>query len=68
MSHKGPLILLDGTIEDGDLELAAKIVARFSQGRDAESVEVEVAELGEVIKSMSVKPFLADEIQEAWRV
>jgi tRNA U34 2-thiouridine synthase MnmA/TrmU len=68
MSHKGPLTLLDGTIEDGDLELAAKIVARFSQGRDADNVDVEVAELGEVIKNISVKPFAVDEIQEAWRV
>ena len=68
MSHKGPLTLLDGTVEDGDLELAAKIVARFSQGRDAESVDVEVAELGEVIKSISIKPFSNEEIQEAWRV
>ncbi|MEO1889961.1 MAG: tRNA (5-methylaminomethyl-2-thiouridylate)-methyltransferase [Cycloclasticus sp.] len=68
MSHKGPLTLLDGTIEDGDLELAAKIVARFSQGRDADTVDVEVAELGEVIQNISVKPFAVDEIQEAWRV
>jgi len=68
MSHKGPLTLLDGTVEEGDLELAAKIVARFSQGRDAENVDVEVAELGEVIKNVSVKPFAIEEIQEAWRV
>lgn len=68
MSHKGPLTLLDGTIEDGDLELAAKIVARFSQGRDADSVDVEVAELGEVVKNINIKPFTVDEIQEAWRV
>jgi len=68
MSHKGPLTLLDGTIEEGDIELAAKIVARFSQGRDAQSVDVEVAELGEVIKNVNVKPFAAEEIQETWRV
>ena len=60
--------MLDGTIEEGDLELAAKIVARFSQGRDAQSVAVEVAELGEVIKNVNVKPFAAEEIQETWRV
>jgi tRNA U34 2-thiouridine synthase MnmA/TrmU len=68
MSHKGPLTLLDGTVEDGDVELAAKIVARFSQGRDADNVDVEVAELGVVIENISVKPFAVDEIQEAWRV
>ncbi|HIG78979.1 MAG TPA: tRNA (5-methylaminomethyl-2-thiouridylate)-methyltransferase, partial [Cycloclasticus sp.] len=67
MSHKGPLTLLDGTVEDGDLELAAKIVARFSQGREADSVDVEVAENG-VIQNITVKPFAPDEIQESWRV
>lgn len=67
MSHKGPLTLLDGTVEDGDLELAAKIVARFSQGREADSVDVEVADNG-VIQSITVKPFASDEIQESWRV
>jgi len=67
MSHKGPLTLLDGSVNDGDFELAARIVARFSQGRDAELVDVEVTENG-VSKNISVKPFAADEIQEAWRV
>jgi len=68
MSHKGPLTLLDGTASDEDLELAAKIVARFSQGRDADVVDVEVADTSGVAKSISVKPFAADEIKEAWRV
>ncbi|MEW4983762.1 MAG: tRNA (5-methylaminomethyl-2-thiouridylate)-methyltransferase [Cycloclasticus sp.] len=68
MSHKGPLTLLDGTASDEDLVLAAKIVARFSQGRDADTVDVEVAEKNGVAKNIAVKPFAADEIQEAWRV
>ncbi|MBL4743501.1 MAG: tRNA (5-methylaminomethyl-2-thiouridylate)-methyltransferase [Cycloclasticus sp.] len=67
MSHKGPLTLLDGTANDEDLELASKIVARFSQGRDADVVDVEVTENG-VNKSFSVQPLKSDEIQEAWRV
>jgi len=67
MSHKGPLTLFDGTANEGDFELAARIVARFSQGRDAELVDVEVTENG-VSQNISVKPFAADEIQEAWRV
>lgn len=67
MSHKGPLTLLDGTADKEDFKLAARIVARFSQGRDAEVVDVEVTENG-VSHTISVKPFAADEIQEAWRV
>lgn len=68
MSHKGPLTLLDGTASDDDLELAAKIVARFSQGRDAEEVDVEVSDKNGVAKNITIKPFLSDEINEAWRV
>ncbi|ORU91438.1 MAG: tRNA (5-methylaminomethyl-2-thiouridylate)-methyltransferase [Cycloclasticus sp. symbiont of Poecilosclerida sp. N] len=68
VSHKGPLTLLDGTANGDDLELAAKIVARFSQGRDADVVDVEVADKNGVAKSIKVKPFTADEIQQAWRV
>ncbi|SHJ24860.1 tRNA (5-methylaminomethyl-2-thiouridylate)-methyltransferase [Cycloclasticus pugetii] len=67
MSHKGPLTLLDGTANDEDLKLAAQIVARFSQGRDAETVDVEVTENG-VNKNFTVTPLKADQIQDAWRV
>lgn len=67
MSHKGPLTLLDGTANDEDLKLAAQIVARFSQGRDAETVDVEVTENG-VNKNFIVTPLKADQIQDAWRV
>ena len=67
MSHKGPLTLLDGTASDEDLELAAQIVARFSQGRDADTVDVEVTENG-VHKNITIKPLKADEIDDAWRV
>jgi tRNA U34 2-thiouridine synthase MnmA/TrmU len=67
MSHKGPLTLLDGTANDEDLKLAAQIVARFSQGRDAKTVDVEVTENG-VNKNFTVTPLKADQIQDAWRV
>jgi len=67
MSHKGPLALLDGTANDEELKLAAKIVARFSQGREADTVDVEVAENG-ANKNVTVKPLKADEILDAWRV
>ncbi|MDF1688454.1 MAG: tRNA (5-methylaminomethyl-2-thiouridylate)-methyltransferase [Cycloclasticus sp.] len=67
MSHKGPLTLLDGTASDDDLKLAAQIVARFSQGREADQVDVEVTDNG-VHKNFTVKPLRSDEIEDAWRV
>ncbi|HED14937.1 MAG TPA: tRNA (5-methylaminomethyl-2-thiouridylate)-methyltransferase, partial [Gammaproteobacteria bacterium] len=41
-SHPGPLALLMGAAGPADVELAARIVARFGQGRDAEKVRVSV--------------------------
>ena len=35
VSHGGPLVLVDGTLGDDDVELAARILARYSQGREA---------------------------------
>ena len=67
MSHKGPLTLLDGKASDEDLKLASQIVARFSQGRDAEAVDVEVTEKG-VSQSYTVTPLKPDEIEPSWRV
>ena len=67
MSHKGPLTLLDGTATEEELKLAAQIVARFSQGREANSVDVEVTKNG-VSQNFSVKPLAADEVLEQWRV
>jgi len=67
MSHKGPLTLLDGSATEEELKLAAQIVARFSQGREANSVDVEVTKNG-VSQNFSVKPLAADEVLEQWRV
>ena len=67
MSHKGPLTLLDGKASNEDLKLASQIVARFSQGRDAEAVDVEVTEKG-VSQSYTVTPLKPDEIEPSWRV
>jgi len=39
-SHPGPLALIEGEIDTDELKLAGEIVARYSQGRDAEEVEV----------------------------
>ncbi len=44
-SHNGPLALIDGVVSsDEELVLAARIMARFSQGRSAERVDVVVRE------------------------
>lgn len=68
LSHNGPLALVDGKADDNDLELAARIVARYSQGRDAERVQVEIRDAGGSCRVMDIAPFPAADIADAWRV
>ena len=41
-SHDGPMVLIQGEPGDGDLETAARITARYGQGRDADRVAVRI--------------------------
>ncbi len=67
-SHSGPLALLDGTLSDDDLHLAAQITARYGQGRDAELVDVKIQNTDGAEKIIQVKPLLANEIPQEWFV
>jgi hypothetical protein len=67
-SHPGPRALLDGEAEEADVELAARLVARFSQGREAEEVVVEVSPLEGPAYEMRVAPYPAEGVPEAWYV
>ena len=67
-SHNGPLTLIDGTITEADAELAARIAARFGQGRDAEEVEMSINYLDGKNTIIKVKPMPKDEILEEWYV
>lgn len=69
VSHTGAFALIDGKLEDGDLELAAQILGRYSHGRDSEAVTVEAEGLpGGVSRLMTVKPFQIEDIPAAWTV
>jgi tRNA-specific 2-thiouridylase len=68
VSHGGPLVLLDGEPSDDDLELAARIAARFSQGRQADRVDVELNERGGPTRTISVHPLPAAEVCREWYV
>lgn len=65
-SHTGPLVLLDGEdINRDDLALAARLTARFGQGRDAGLVTVEVHDKG-VMQNMEVVPMPTEQIPADW--
>ncbi len=66
-SHSGPLVLIDGEPEEDDIMLAARLTARFSQGREADSVSVEVTGHGNS-RTLEVAPMPAGEIPEEWYI
>lgn len=68
LSHGGPLVLLDGEPDAQDINLAARIAARFSSGRDAESVKIQVNHLSGSEHEFAVKPMSNDEIPQEWYV
>ncbi len=66
VSHKGPLVLIDGKVSDDDLELAARLTARFSQGRDAERVDVEVRLPDGRNRVLHVQPMAGEDVPKDW--
>ena len=69
VSHKGPLALIDGTLASTeDQVLAARIVARFSQGRDAAEVTVQLQNANGHGQVLNVAPLLPTEISQQWYV
>jgi hypothetical protein len=68
-SHTGPLVLLDGEPGAADIELAARLTARFSQGRDAERVTVAVNQPGGIAPTLlDVVPMPSEDIPMDWYV
>ncbi len=65
-SHKGPLVLVDGEVTDNDVETAARVTARFSQGRDADNVEVEINYTDGRSRTMHVAPMQQKDIPCEW--
>lgn len=67
-SHNGPLTLVDGVLSDEDAIQAARIAARFSQGREDESVTVKVTRLNGEESMLDVLPMPPSEIKKEWYV
>ena len=68
VSHPGPLALVDGEPNEDDLDLAARLTARFSQGRDAEQVEVEIGGGGRPTRRLRVAPMAPSAVPSDWHV
>jgi len=68
VSHNGPLVLLDGEPSAEDLFLAARITARFGQGREAAQVEVAIVDKDGLERVLAVAPLAQAEIPKAWYI
>lgn len=67
-SHKGPLVLVNGETDRDDLQLAARLAARFSQGRDRDEVTVAVHDGRGSEQVLTVRPLTAAEIPASWYI
>ena len=67
-SHNGPLTLVDGELTDEEFQYAARIAARFSQGRDADSVTVKATRRDGSELDFDIKPMPASEIRQEWYI
>lgn len=68
VSHMGPLALIDGEVNADDLQLAAQLLARFSQGRDSASVRVAVTPRAGETTEMDVVPMAQEAIPTEWHL
>jgi len=67
-SHRGPLTLVDGKADEAGIELAARLTARFGQGREAERVDVLVEWPDGHSRTLAVRPLSAEQIPPEWYV
>ena len=66
VSHPGPLCLIDGAFAEDQLEKAARIVARYSQGKNAAEVALEYRDLEGRTREVKVAPLPPHELKAEW--
>lgn len=68
VSHPGPVTIVDGSPDDDDLLFAARIAARYSQGRNAGRVTLSITRPGKDEREVTVHPLAATEVLDNWHV
>ncbi len=66
VSHSGPLVLVDGELRPEDIELAARITARFGQGKNADEVTVAYYPRKGDRAEITVQPISAADFPQEW--
>ena len=65
-SHNGPLTLIEGDLNESEMTLAARIAARFGQGRDANRVTFDAVRGRGNPVSLCIQPLPSSEIPDQW--
>jgi tRNA U34 2-thiouridine synthase MnmA/TrmU len=68
VSHNGPIALVDGEVTEEDLNLAARLVARFSSGRESDTVSLEIRSKDGASNTVDITPLPPSEIPQTWYV
>ena len=68
ISHTGPFAVIDGRTDTKNIDLAARIVGRYSKGLDAPAVTVEVRLPDRSTFELEVAPLDKDAILQSWYV
>jgi hypothetical protein len=66
IGHEGPIALIDGRADAADLQLAARIVARYGQGRMSPEVPVQITRPGGGGQVLTVAPLRPDHVRDEW--
>jgi tRNA-specific 2-thiouridylase len=64
----GPLTLIEGETNQQDLELAASIAARYSRGKNEDSVTVKVHPKAREAYTLSIKPMAEQHVEKEWHI
>ena len=69
VSHPGPLALVEGQqLSREQLELACAITARFSKGRNEDSVELLYSDGEKTSETLRIKPLASAELPQDWYI
>jgi hypothetical protein len=66
LSHSGPMALIDGELKEEHYSLAAAIVARFGQGREADEVELDLTIPGQPSQKIVTPPLSPEQVPQEW--
>ncbi len=64
----GPLVLIHGDADTEGLQLAARITARYSQGRDRDNVDIRITNTDSTTEVITVQPIPTNEIPQNWYI